>query len=154
MITMTDPLGPDERLDMILDKIIKTGIKKLEKKEIEFLESFSKGREIECNEKLSEEECRTTFISDDGNFTFVLYSTEIMEDVKVINGKMIVPELKYKNRVIPGELLGSIIVFSDNNIAIDFKNGRYDIFEFVWGLEYELDCFVDDIVINIFDIIK
>jgi hypothetical protein len=150
MIRISEIRDPDERLNLILDKISKEGVKSLEKKEIEFLKSYSLGLENETNKKLSEEESRTTFISDDGNFTFVLSEIEEVEDIKFIHGIIYVPDLKIRgNKIIRGELKGSIIYFNDNNIAIDFRHGKYDIFEFVYGLEYELDCFIDDLVFKL-----
>lgn len=150
MIRLSEIRDPDERLNLILDKISIEGVKSLDKKEIEFLKSYSLGLENEFNEKLSEEESRTTFISDNGNFTFILSEIEEVEDIKFIHGIIYVPDLKIRgNKTIKGELKGSIIYFSDNNIAIDFRRGKYDIFEFVYGLEYELDCFIDDLVFKL-----
>ena len=64
---------------------------------------------------------------------------EFVEEVVIVG-------LGYK-----GELKGNIIAFKDGTVAMDFKRGKYDIFEFVNGLEYELDCFIDDIVCKIMD---
>ncbi len=150
MINVNDLTNPDERLNMILDKISSLGFPSLEKDELIFLKSYSTGKENEVNKKLSEEESNNTFISDDGNFIFKLESIEYIDDIQYINGTIMVPDLILKNKKrIKGELKGSIIIFSDINIAIDFHRGKYDIFEFVSGLEYELDCFVDDIVYKI-----
>lgn len=150
MIRLNEIRDPDERLNIILDKISIGGVKSLNNIEIDFLKSYSRGLEKEFNQKLSEEESNKTFISDDGNFTFVLTEIEEVEEIKFIHGLIYVPDMKIRaNKIIRGELTGSIIIFSDSNIAIDFRRGKYDIFEFINGLEYELDCFVDDLVFKL-----
>ena len=150
MMNLTETSNPEDRLNLILDKISQNGIKKLNKEETIFLESYSLGKEEDVHKKLSDEESNRTFLSDDGNFIFKLDNVEYIDDVQYINGTLIVPDLILKNKKrVKGELKGSIIVFSDSHIAVDFHRGRYDIFEFVDGLEYELDCFVDDLVYKI-----
>lgn len=148
MINYTEIPNPDDRLNSILDKISRFGIRNLKKEEIYFLDSYSIGKELEINKKLSEEESSNLFISDDGNFTFKLENIErdLENSVKYINGKLIVPDMIDNKKMIRGELEGCIIVFSDGSVAIDFRDDTYDVFEFVYGLEYELDCFVDDII--------
>lgn len=149
MISSNKTIHPDDRLNLILDKISSVGIKSLKKDEIMYLESYSHGKEKEFNEKLSEEENSKTFISDDGLFIFKLKEVELIDEVKFINGLLIVPDIKTKKgKIIKGELYGSIIVFDKSNVAIDFRKGKYDVFEFVNGIEYELDCFVDDIILK------
>lgn len=149
MINSNKIIHPDDRLNLILDKISNVGIKGLKKEELMYLESYSRGKEKEFNDRLSEEENRKTFISDDGLFTFKLKNVEIIDEVEFINGLLTVPDIKtQKGKIIKGELYGSIIVFDKSNVAIDFRKGKYDVFEFVNGLEYELDCFVDDIVLK------
>lgn len=146
----TDPLNSDERLNLILDKISKYGMSKLDKDEYSYLDSYSLGKEEEINKKLYEKEFEKTFSSDDGNFTFRLKSITIDGDTKYINGTIYVPDLLIgPKKRIKGELKGSIMVFDDKSVALDFNRGKYDIFEFVSGLEYELDNFVDDIVIKL-----
>jgi hypothetical protein len=148
MINYTDLPNPDDRLNAILDKIAKLGIKKLDKEELVFLESYSIGKESEINQMLIEEERMKTFISDDGKFIFKLDKIENDEEnqAKYINGKLIVPDIIINKKLIKGELQGCIIVFIGGSVALDFRNNKYDVFEFVYGLEYELDCFVDDII--------
>ena len=152
MIKLNELVSPDDRLNMILDKISKLGFKKLNKDEIMFLDSYSIGKEYEVNKKISEEESSNTFISDDGHFTFILESVEYIDDIQYITGSISVPDMKLKNgKIIEGKLEGTIIVFCDGNLAIDFRTSKYEIFEFVDGIEYELDCFIDDIVSKIND---
>ena len=89
MINYTEIPNPDDRLNSILDKISRFGIRNLKKEEIYFLDSYSIGKELEINKKLSEEESSNLFISDDGNFTFKLENIErdLENSVKYINGK-------------------------------------------------------------------
>jgi hypothetical protein len=147
MIDYIETPNPDDRLNSILDKIIKSGIKSLQKDEKIFLKSYSVGKELEINKMLSDKERERTFMSDDGNFTFKFDNVEeIEDDIKCINGTLIVPDLVIKNKTIKGKLKGSIILFKDRSVAIDFRSGRHEVFEFINGMEYELDCFIDDIV--------
>jgi len=146
MIKQNDILNPEDRLNMILEKISKLGIKTLDKDEVTFLESYSIGNENETNKKISEKENKNLFLSDDGIFKFRLKNIECIEDIKYINGLLTVPDMMVKKRTVKGELKGSILVFVDGSVAMDFSKGKYDVFEFIIGLEYELDCFVDDLV--------
>ena len=139
----------DNRLNDILDRISLSGIKSLKKEEMIFLQSYSVGNESEIHSILSEKENEKIFISDDGNFMFKLYTIDFDDDVKYIAGSLTVPDMILKGKKVKGELEGSIMIFNDNRIAIDFNNGTYDIFDFISGLEYELDCFIDDLVIQI-----
>jgi hypothetical protein len=152
MINQINTIDPSERLNMILDKINQSGVKSLSNEELIFLKSFSEGREKEVNQIICEEESKTIFLSDCGNFIFKLKSIENIDEIRYINGTITVPDLKLKIKRIKGELKGSIIVFNDQSVAIDFHRGRYDIFEFVGGIEYELDCFIDDLIIKIKEI--
>lgn len=139
-------LNSQDRLNLILDKISTSGMKSLDKEEKCFLNSYSIGKEEECNKKISEKESTSIFLSDDGIFKFKLRNIETIEQIKFINGQITVPDMKLKKRVVKGEMNGSILVFGDGSVALDFTKGKYDIFEFVGGLEYELDCFIDDLV--------
>lgn len=150
MMNSTEPLKPDERLNLILDKISRYGISKLDKDEISYLESYSLGKEEEVNKKLYEKEAEKTFSSDDGNFTFKIKNITTDGDTKYINGTIYVPDLLLgPKKRIKGELKGSIMLFNDKSVALYFNRGKYDIFEFVSGLEYELDNFIDDIVTKV-----
>jgi hypothetical protein len=60
-----------------------------------------------------------------------------------------VPDLVIKKRIVKGEIKGEIIVFNNTEVGLDFVKEKYDIFDFVNGLEYELDRFIDDLIINI-----
>ena len=149
MIRQTNNKSIEDRLNDILDKINKSGKKSLEDDEKTFLDSFSKGEEFKTNVKMNNKESNSTFLSDDGIFTFIYKRNEYVNKALYIYGKLILPDIFVKNKKIKGELVGDIMVLEDGTISLSFKNGKYDIFEFVSGLEYELDCFIDEIVTQI-----
>ena len=150
MINLVEINDASERLDKILDKISKLGVNSLEKEEVAFLQSYSVGKENEVNTILNQESSHKTFLSDDGLFTFRLNDVDYIDGVCYINGTLTVPDLILNNKKrINGYLKGNIIVFIDGSVAIDFNTSRYDIFDFVGGVEYELDCFVDELVYKI-----
>lgn len=150
MINLVEISDSNDRLNMILDKISKLGIKSLDSEEIIFLQSYSTGKEDEVNILLNNDDSKRTFLSDDGLFTFKLNDVDYVDDVCYINGSLTVPDIVMKNKKrINGYLKGNIIVFIDGSVAIDFNTNKYDVFDFVGGIEYELDCFVDEIVLKI-----
>jgi hypothetical protein len=137
---------PDDRLNDILDKINEFGKPSLTKFELEFLNSYSKGDQEITNEKLLEIEKEKTFLSDDGNFQFILEKIDIIEDTTIYSGILIVPSIKVKAKIIHGQLFGCITKYGNGEISLDFGIGDNDVFDFVNGLEYELDSFIDEIV--------
>lgn len=147
-----------ERLDDILDKISKYGIKSLTPLEKEFLDSHQSGNQEELHDKLSKKESETTFEDDNGLFKFEFDSCEDYGDEVHYIGTLYVPDISWstgkKVEKIEGRLEGRIVVFSNGQISPDFysvqkdpKTGdNYDVFEFCLGLEYELDSFLDYVV--------
>lgn len=135
-----------ERLDDILDKILHFGKKSLSEMEIDFLESYSTNQEEEVNQILNEVENETIFESDDGLFIFKLEEIHQFQDQAHLVGTIVVPDMVLRGKVIPGFLYGKIIMYKKNQFAIDFTDGRHDIFEFCSGIEYELDIFIDEII--------
>lgn len=141
-----------ERVDDILDKISKYGIKSLTPMEKEFLDSHKSGEEEKYHDKLAKSETETTFEDDNGYFKFEFDSCEDYGDETHYLGTLYVPDLKWPNgKKIEGRLEGRLIVFSNGQVSPDFysiqkdpKSGdHYDVFEFCNGLEYELDSFLD-----------
>ena len=65
-----------ERVDDILDKISKYGIKSLTHLEKDFLDSHKIGNEEELHDKLAKEESETVFEDDRGLFKFEHTETE------------------------------------------------------------------------------
>lgn len=139
-----------ERVNDILDKISKYGMKSITKLEKEFLDSYSIGKENETHNKINKDEYEFIFEDEDGYFKFELIDIVEFEDEKHYNGVIYVPDIILKNKKIEGRLEGNITVYLDGTISPDFylisKKTIYDIFEFCEGLEYELDNFVDYII--------
>jgi hypothetical protein len=149
MTQLSNELNIDDRLNRILDKIKIIGVKSLDKKELDFLNSFKNGDEEYFNKKFNSDKTQSTYISDDGFFMFNVENIEYIKDELRIVGIIFVPDLVIKKKVIKGEIKGQIIVFNNKEVGLDFLKGKYDIFDFVNGLEYELDRFIDDLIISI-----
>ena len=147
--TTQDDFDPIDRLNKILDKINERGKKSLSKSEIDFLNSYSTGMQNEMNEMLIKKEMEEYFVSDDGLFSFKFDNVEVFDDIYYYKGKLTTPDKKIGKRIIKGEFEGSIIVYSDHSLALDFFNDKCDIFDMIVGYEYELDCFIDDVLYKI-----
>ena len=143
MIQKTNYLTSQERLNNILDKI-NEGIK-LDINEKRFLDSWKTNSETHENELLNQQ--NVEFISDDGNFKFTLKGFEIIDDCKIINGTMTVPDPEINDILMRFD--GNIIVFKKKHIAIDFRIKEIDIFEILEGREEKLDDFVGQIIKSI-----
>lgn len=140
----------NDRVDDILDKISKYGIKSLTKLEKEFLDSFSKGKEKELNEKLNIEESRIVF--EDIYFKFEFDRIKEVKDGIHFIGTFYVPDLNLKEGVLEKGILKGKIISFDNGLNLPkFKSidRKLDIVEFCDGLEYELDVFIDYIVMEL-----
>ena len=144
-----------ERVDDILDKISKYGIKSLTQLEKEFLDSHQLGKEEEVHDKITKEESESVFEDDFGHFKFEHEETEDYGDEIHYIGTLYVPDLVWPNgKTIKGVLYGRIVVFSNGSNSPDFyslekdsmSGDNYDVFEFCNGLEYELDNFIDYVV--------
>ena len=144
-----------ERVDDILDKISKYGIKSLTQLEKEFLDSHKLGNEEDLHDKLAKSETENTFEDDRGLFKFEHTETEDYADEVHYIGTLYVPDLEWPNgKRLEGRLEGRIVVYSNGTTSPDFysiskdpKTGdNYDVFEFCNGLEYELDSFLDYVV--------
>ncbi len=149
-----------ERVDDILDKISKYGIKSLSSLEKEFLDSHKSGKEEELHDKLAKEESETVFEDDMGYFKFEHSETEDYGDEFHYIGTLYVPDLEFPNGTkIKGRLEGRIVVYQNGQISPDFysvkkdpsSGDNYDVFEFCNGLEYELDSFLDYVVSELQD---
>lgn len=144
-----------ERMDDILDKISKYGMKSLTQLEKEFLDSHSIGKEEEIHNKIKSFESESVFEDDRGYFKFEHTETEDYGDEIHYIGTLYVPDLVWENgRRIKGVLYGKIIVYSNDYNSPEFYSNEkehltgenYDLFEFCNGLEYELDNFIDYVV--------
>lgn len=136
-----------ERLNDILDKISQYGIKSLTSLESEFLDSHKSNTEEETHNKVKYIENERIFEDDSGRFKFEYKETKYLDNEDHYIGTMYVPDLEVENdKKIDGRLDGMIIHYDNESISLDFEKGKYDIFEFCSGLEYELDNFIDYIV--------
>ena len=143
-----------ERVDDILDKISKYGIKSLTQLEKDFLDSHRIGNEEELHDKLSKSENETIFEDDNGLFKFEFESCEDHGDEVHYIGTLYVPDIVWSTGRIEGRLEGRIVVYNNGQLSPDFysiekdpKSGdNYYVFEFCNGLEYELDSFLDYVV--------
>lgn len=149
-----------ERVDDILDKISKYGIKSLTQLEKDFLDSHKIGNEEELHDKLAKEESETVFEDDNNYFKFEHEETEDYGDEIHYIGTLYVPTLELPNgKKIEGRLEGRIIVYENGSVSPDFysidkdphTHDNYDVFEFCNGLEYELDSFIDYVVSELDD---
>ena len=146
--SMNEGYSTSQRVDDILDKILKYGIKSLSLLEKRFLDAHKIGNEEEIHKMLNREESENSFIDDSGLFKFELESISVVGNERHYNGIITCPDLKINGRTIKGRLSGSIVYIPENGVVIpdffyEFKNENYDIFDFCEGFEYELDNFVD-----------
>jgi len=141
-----------ERVDDILDKISKYGIKSLTQLEKDFLDSHKIGNEEELHDKLAKEESETVFEDDNNYFKFEHSKTEDYGDEIHYIGILYVPDLEWPNgKRIEGRLEGRIVAYKNGQNSPEFEKNQYDIFEFCNGLEYELDSFIDYVVSELDD---
>jgi hypothetical protein len=137
-----------QRVDDILDKISKYGMKSLSPLEKDFLDSHKSGKEEEFHKILTKEESENVFEDDNGLFKFELESIKVDGYERHYKGTFTCPDLKINGKTIKGRISGSIVHIPETGVVIpDFfyesNNGTYDIFDFCEGSEYELDSFVD-----------
>lgn len=141
----------EDYLNEILDKISKFGLSFLTKAEKEFLDAYS-NQDGDKMDKIQTEQVSRKFCSSDLKFAFILVEIEKCgEDDILYHGELQVPDLKLDNgKVIHGILNGHIWSMNGTNIPI-FERQGYDILDFCDGLEYELDLFLDYVVLTIRD---
>ena len=141
----------DVYLNVLLDKINKSGINSLSENEKDYLDAYSKG-DKDTMADIVYEEGQREFKSNDGHFKFLLDRCEDHEDEFRYCGIITVPDLKWPDgKTITGEIEGNIIVYQNGEIVADFEKDGYDILEFCNGLEYELDSFLDYIICTLED---
>lgn len=151
-ITMKPPIRYDgctskERVDDILDKISKYGIKSITPLERKFLDAHSVGNEDEFNDRIAKEEKEFTFEDEMGYFKFEYQETEYYNGEIHYIGIIYVPDIEWANgKRIEGRLEGRIVAYKNGQNSPEFEKNKYDIFEFCDRLEYELDAFIDYVV--------
>jgi len=144
-----------ERLDEILDKISKYGIGSISNYEKDFLDSHKSETQEEIHKKLQYKENEIIFEDDYNRFRFELNDIEDHGGELHISGTLYVPDISFENaQSIEGRIEGEIIVYPNNETSPNFyKNIKdrnreivFDVFDFIEGLEYEFDSFIDYIV--------
>lgn len=138
------------KLNEILDKINKWGMVSVTLNEINFLESFKDGEEEIFFKKLYHKE----YSGYGGSFKFVL--TDIIEDEDIIEviGNMTLPPTYNEDGLIEFDsVIGKFeIIKSDLMIFPRFEHCGYIPYDFIEGLEYEFDDFIQDILEDIIEI--
>ena len=137
-----------QRVDDLLDKISKYGIKSLTKLEKDFLDSYKSGNPEELHKILTKEESEKAFEDDMGYFRFELETIKDYGNEKHYIGILECPSIELEDEKIPGRLNGKIIVNNNGVLIPDFSfdtesGEKYEVFDFCEGLEYELDSFLD-----------
>jgi hypothetical protein len=140
-----------QRVDDILDKISKHGIKSISTLEKDFLDAHKSGNEEELHNQLAKEESEKVFEDDAGMFKFEFESMEEYEDEIHYLGTLTCPDLIENEQTISGRLEGRIVYYPNTSATSpDFGvqiNGKdFDAFDFCEGYEYELDSFIDYVV--------
>ena len=140
-----------QRVDDILDKISKYGLKSLTSLEKEFLDAHKSGGEEAVHNALTKEESETVFEDDAGMFKFEFESMEEYGDEIHYLGTLTCPDLVENGKNISGRLEGRIVYYTETTFTSpDFGvqiNGKdFDVFDFCSGYEYELDSFIDYVV--------
>lgn len=142
-----------ERVDEILEKITKYGIDAITIFERDFMDAYSNGVNEMTMQRLDVLDNALTY--EDSIFKFELKETIFTLDEIYYIGTLYVPDIIFNNGVsISGNLEGKVIAFSNGTYALEFdkktlmrkKQVIYEVYDFCWGLEYELDNFIDYII--------
>ena len=142
-----------QRVDDILDKISKYGMRSLTPLEKEFLDAHKSGGEEAVHNALTKEESEKVFEDYAGMFKFEFVSMERHREEIHYLGTLTCPDLKLPNgHKLSGRLEGKIVYDTDTEmISPDFtytisSEEEYEAFDFCPGYEYELDSFIDYVV--------
>lgn len=140
-----------QRVDDILDKISKHGLKSLTPLEKEFLDAHKSGGEEAVHNALTKEESETVFEDDAGMFKFEFDSIEEYGDEIHYLGTLTCPDLIENGKTISGRLEGRIVyypetTFTSPDFGVQINGKDFDVFDFCSGYEYELDSFIDYVV--------
>lgn len=144
------------RVDEILDKISKYGIYSVTNKEKDFLDAYSSGNKEKTLDRLSILDKDIMFES--SYFKFELEDTIINNHDTTYKGTFYVPDLTLMDgSILEGNIYGELIVYRngtyilnfDKKVTINNNDFIYEIYEFCEGLEYELDSFIDYIILEL-----
>ena len=133
------------KLNEILDKINSFGINSINDFEIRYLHACSLDDKFEIR-KLEKEIISRTFISSDNLFSFEFVSYKRKRRSKLYYGVITVPSLKNKNGVVNGRIKGYICKLRSDQIVPFFEKDDYDILDFCYNIEYELDAFLEYVI--------
>ena len=141
---------------LLLDKISKYGINSLTSFEKDFLDSYKEGKEEESHKELIKREIESVFVDDTGLFRFDFDSLDNFGEEWQYHGVLYLPDLRLPNgKILKGELKGYISYYHEAGLTTpEFfyltSNGKiYEVFDFCEGFEYELDSFLDYVVMEI-----
>lgn len=142
----------EDRVNIILDKVLKYGVISLNKRELYFLDSFSSGDFKVILDKYIILEDILTF--ENTHFKFELNDTIIGNHEVSHKGVMYVPDITINGNIVEGNLDGELVVYKNGTYVLNFekiinynkKKIIYDICDFCDGLEYEFDNFIDYII--------
>ena len=140
-----------QRVDDILDKISKYGMKSLTSLEKEFLDAHKSGGEEAVHNALTKEESEKVFEDYAGMFKFEFDSIEEYGDEIHYLGTLTCPDLVENGKTISGRLEGRIVyypetTFTSPDFGVQINGKDFDVFDFCSGYEYELDSFIDYVV--------
>ena len=140
-----------QRVDDILDKISKYGMKSLTTLEKEFLDAHKSGGEEAVHNALTKEESEKVFEDYAGMFKFEFDSIEEYGDEIHYLGTLTCPDLVENGKTISGRLEGRIVyypetTFTSPDFGVQINGKDFDVFDFCSGYEYELDSFIDYVV--------
>ena len=106
-----------QRVDDILDKISKYGIKSLSPLEKEFLDAHKSGGEEAVHKALKKEESENLLEDDAGMFKFEFDSMEDYGDEIHYLGTLTCPDLVENGKAISGRLEGRIVYYTETSAA-------------------------------------
>jgi hypothetical protein len=140
-----------QRVDDILDKISKHGIKSISALEKDFLDAHKSGDEEAVHNALTKEESEKVFEDDAGMFKFEFESMEDYGDEIHYLGTLTCPDLIENGKTISGRLEGRIVYYPNTaatspDFGVQINGKDFDAFDFCEGYEYELDNFIDYVV--------
>jgi len=137
-----------QRVDDLLDKISKHGIKSLSQLEKDFLDAHKTGSEEEIHKELIKSESENVFNDDSDMFKFEFQNKEIDDEYIKYHGNIYYTEPKTENTY----LLNGYILYHDNSgfvmpeFYLNDSGKKEDIFTLCRGYEYELDNFLDYVI--------
>ena len=144
-----------QRVDDILDKISKYGIKSLTPLEKEFMDAHKTGGEEDVHIRLAKEESEKVFEDDAGLFKFEFESLEEHGDEQHYIGTLTCPDIVLNGgKKISGRLSGRIVYYPETGMTspdfgVQISGKDFDVFDFCEGSEYELDSFIDYVIAEI-----